>query len=86
MMRRAAWLATGAALGAGGSMWARRRIDSLSERLRSGDLATDVVKVAGRGARAGGSQIRRALDAGRESARRRERQLWEDLEVRSRTG
>jgi hypothetical protein len=43
------------------------------------------VKVAGRGARAGGSQILRALDAGRESARQRERQLWEELEVRNRT-
>jgi hypothetical protein len=85
MMRRAVWLATGAALGAGGSIWARRRIDSLSERLRSGDLTTDMVKVAGKGARAGGSQILRALDAGRDSARQRERQLWEELEVRNHT-
>jgi hypothetical protein len=85
MMRRGLWLATGAALGAGGSIWARRRLDSLSERLRSGDLSAEVMKIAGKGARAGGTQVWRALETGRESARRREDELWRELEVRTRT-
>jgi len=83
-MRRGMWLATGVAIGAGGSIWVRRRVEVVSERLRSGSVGADVASIAGRGARAGASRVLRAVEAGKQSARAREEQLWEELEVRAR--
>ena len=83
-MRRASWLVAGVGLGAGGALWARRRIEVLSDRLRSRELAGDIAKVAGRGARAGALRLRVAVDDGRRSARERENDLWQELEVRAR--
>jgi hypothetical protein len=83
LTRRASWLALGAALGAGGTIWARRRLELLSERLKSRQLSADIVTLAERGARAGASHLRRAVDDGRESARKREDRLWHELEVRA---
>jgi hypothetical protein len=84
MIRRALWLTTGAVVGAGGTVWARRRLEALSERVRSGDVSADVVSIAKRGAGAGASRVRRAVEAGKLSARRREDELWDELEVRAR--
>jgi len=85
MMRRASWLVAGVGIGAGGALWARRRLEVLSERLRSRELPGDIAKVAGRGARAGAQRVRVAVDDGRRSAREREDDLWRGLEVRART-
>ena len=78
-MRRPLWLAAGAALGAGGTVWTRRRIERLSRRMRPGTMAGDVVSMVGRTRRAGSSRVRDALDAGRAGARRREDALWRDV-------
>ena len=50
------WVGVGAALGAGGSLWARRRVGLLTERMRSGALAGDVAAIADRGARGRGPE------------------------------
>jgi hypothetical protein len=78
------WVGVGAALGAGGSLWARRRVGLLTERMRSGALAGDVAAIADRGARGAAQRVLHALEAGRDGARRREDQLWQELEVRAR--
>lgn len=84
MIKRAVWLSAGAAIGAGGMVWARRRLESLSRRVRSGELTGDVVAVLDRRAQGAAHRVRRAVETGREEARRREGQLWRDLEVRAR--
>ena len=84
MVKRAVWFSAGAAIGAGGSMWARRRVESLSRRVRTGELTGDVVSILDRRAQSAARRFRRAVDAGREEARRREDQLWRDLEMRAR--
>jgi hypothetical protein len=81
MVGRAMWLSAGVALGAGGTIWVRRRLEVLSDKLRSGQATADVVSMAGRGARAAASQVRLAVDAGRDSARRRSEELWEELDT-----
>jgi hypothetical protein len=78
------WVGVGAALGAGGTLWARRRVGLLTERMRSGALAGDVAAIADRGARGAARRVQHALEAGRDGARRREDQLWQELEVRAR--
>jgi hypothetical protein len=78
------WLGVGAALGAGGTLWARRRVEMLSERMRSGTLPGEVAAIADRGARGAARRVLHALEAGRDGARHREDQLWRELEVRTR--
>lgn len=65
-------------------MWARRRVESISKRMRSGELTGDVVAMVDRRAQRAARRVRGAVDAGREEARRREDQLWRELEVRAR--
>lgn len=84
MIKRAVWLSAGAAIGAGGTVWARRRVESFSRRMRSGELTGDVVAILDRRAQGAASRVRRAIETGREEARRREDQLWRELEVRAR--
>jgi len=78
------WLGTGAVLGAGGVLWVRRRLEQLSERMRSGEITGDVLAVVDRRAESAARRVGRAVEAGREDARRREDQLWRELEVRAR--
>ncbi len=64
MMRSARWLATGVALGAGGTIWAKRRLGSLQGRIEpsvvgAGDLA-DATR----------DRVRAAVGAGRAQAQR----------------
>ncbi|HUO48351.1 MAG TPA: hypothetical protein VMU09_05915 [Acidimicrobiales bacterium] len=81
MIRRALWLGTGAALGAGGTVWVRRRVTKLATHLSPGTLAGDVgASVSRRGSEVSG-RVRAALDSGRVQARRREDELWRDLRV-----
>jgi len=84
VIKRAVWFSAGAAIGAGGTVWARRRVESISKRMRSGELTGDVVAMVDRRAQRAARRVRGAVDAGREEARRREDQLWRELEVRAR--
>jgi hypothetical protein len=72
-MRRPVWLAAGVAIGVGGTLWAeqrvRRQVRRLSERLRPSGLVE--------GAR---GRVRAAIDAGRTERRRREEELWHELD------
>lgn len=79
MIRRPLWLAAGVALGAGGTVWTRRRLERLSRRLQRGTVAADLVSLADRSAQGAVGRIRDAVDAGRDAARRREDRLWHEL-------
>ena len=71
-MRRPLWLAAGAALGVGGTLWAERRLRRAAERLTPPSLATE----AGRSVRRLGDRVQAAVAAGREERERREEELW----------
>ena len=81
-MRRPLWLAAGAALGAGGTVWARRRLDRLSRRVRPTAVAGELASLAERTRRGTADKVRDALDTGRSEARRRQDDLWRDLDAR----
>ena len=84
MIRRGIWLGTGAVLGAGGTLWARRRFEQLSDRMRSGDITADVMAIVDRRLESASHRVKRAVEAGRLDARNREDQLRRELEVRAR--
>jgi hypothetical protein len=84
MIRRPFWLVTGAALGAGGTVWARRRLDRLARRVRPTAVAGELVSLADRTRRGAADKVRDALDTGRTEAQRREDDLWRDLGDRDR--
>jgi hypothetical protein len=76
MMRRARWLATGVAIGAGGTIWAKRRLGTLQERLEPARVAVDL-------ADATRERVRAAVGAGRAQAQRREEEIRTKLERRA---
>jgi len=78
-MRRPLWLAAGAALGVGGTLWAERRLRRVAERLAPPSLATE----AGKSVRRLGDRVQAAVAAGREERERREEELWAELEAGS---
>jgi len=78
MMRRARWLATGVALGAGGTIWARRRLGDLQGRLEPARVVGDV-------AGATRDRVRAAVGEGRAQAKRREEEIRTRLEGREMT-
>ena len=75
MIRRPLWFAAGAALGAGGTVWTRRRLERIARRMRPASVADDVVSMVGRTRRGAAERVRDAVDAGRDGARRREDDL-----------
>jgi hypothetical protein len=75
VMRRARWLATGVALGAGGTIWAKRRLGGLQDRLETNRVAADL-------ADATRERVKAALSAGRTQAQRREEEIRTKLEGR----
>jgi len=79
--RRALWFGTGAALGATGTLWARRRVNRLATRLRPGSLAEGVGASVSRRRGEVAGRVRDAMESGRVQARRREDELWRDLRV-----
>jgi hypothetical protein len=83
-MRRPLWLAAGAALGVGGTVWTRRRLDRLSQRVRPTAMATELAAVAQRTRRGTLDRVRDAVDTGRSAAQRRQDDLWQDLAARDR--
>ena len=84
MIRRPLWFAAGAALGAGGTVWTRRRLERLARRVRPTAVADEVVTVLDRTRRGAADRVRDALDAGRDGARRREEDLRRQLSGRDR--
>ena len=74
-MRRTAWVAIGAVLGASGTVWSRRRFEALASRARTGEIPGDVVRLVDRGLRRVDRHVATAIDTGREEARRRSREL-----------
>ncbi len=80
-MRRTWWLATGAALGAGGTLWVQRqvraRLEAARQRLTPGGLAAgarDSVQQAA-------DRVRSAVEAGRQARTQREEELWAGLQA-----
>jgi len=71
MMRRVVWFGGGMAAGAGGAVWAQRKVRAQIERARPSHLAV----VASDAARAAGGVVREAVQEGRSAARDREAQL-----------
>jgi len=52
--------------------------------MHSGELTGDVAAIVDRQARRATRRLRRAVEAGRDQAKRREDQLWRELEVSAR--
>jgi hypothetical protein len=75
MFKRTRWLATGVAIGAGGSIWAKRRLGSLQGQL-------EPQRVAGAIADATRDRVRAAVGAGRAQAQQREEEIRTKLEGR----
>ena len=82
-MRRPLWLAAGMAIGAGGTLWTRRRLERLSRRLERGAVTADLVALADRSAHGAMHRVRAAVDVGRAAARRREDALRRELDGRA---
>ncbi|MGH9082164.1 MAG: hypothetical protein ACRDY3_07650 [Acidimicrobiales bacterium] len=80
MLKRLRWLGTGALLGVGGALWTRRRLVRRLDRAVSvvvpGGLSGDVAVAA----RQAGARVRAAVEAGRDERRRREAELWAQLD------
>jgi hypothetical protein len=78
-MRRTFWLATGAALGVGGTLWAeqrvRRSVQQAADRLAPQQLAAGARTTV----RQASERLRLAIEAAREERARREDELWGDL-------
>jgi hypothetical protein len=85
MIRRPLWLAAGAALGVGATVWSRRRLDRLSRRVRPTAMANELTTILERTRRGAADRVRDAVDTGRTEAQRREDDLWRDLADRDRT-
>jgi hypothetical protein len=80
MFRRARWLAFGAAVGAGASVWAQRRIRAAATRYRPAGLAGAALDRA----RSWPAEVRAAVEEGRTTMRQREAELRHGLEPPSR--
>jgi hypothetical protein len=81
--KRTFWLVTGAALGAGSSLWVERRVrrtvQQATARLQPDALVVEVGRSARQAAGTAGSRVRDALSSGRDEMQRREEELWADL-------
>ena len=83
MPKRTFWLVTGAAIGAGSSLWAerkvRRSVQEAAARLQPDAIVVEVGRTARQAAGTAGSRVRDALSSGRDEMQRREEELWADL-------
>ncbi len=90
MPKRTFWLVTGAALGAGSSLWAERRVrrtvQQAAARLQPDALVVEVGRSARQVAGGAGDRLREALASGREEMMRREEELWSDLAAQGAAG
>ena len=78
MFKRLFWLCVGIGLGAGMSYWLARFLRQTAERYSPERVSGDMVN----GARRLGTDLRVALNEGREAMRKREAELRADLEIR----
>ena len=81
MFKRLFWLCVGVGLGAGMAYWLQKFLRQTAERYSpervSGDVADGVRRI--------GTDLRRAVNEGRETMRKREAELWAELELRHAT-
>ncbi len=78
-MRRTAWLATGVALGATGTLWAEQRLRRGVRRAAARLAPDSMVHETIEGARRFGDRLSEAMAAGRRARAEREGELWEEL-------
>jgi hypothetical protein len=79
MFKRLFWLSTGLTIGFGSSVWVMRALRRTVERLTPQRLTHDAVA----GARSVGTELKAALDEGREAMREREAELRAEIGRRS---
>ncbi len=83
MPKRIFWLTAGAAIGAGSSLWAerkvRRSVQQAAARLQPDALVVEVGRSARQVAGTAGDRVRRAVSSGRDEMQRREEELWAEL-------
>jgi hypothetical protein len=84
--KRTFWLITGAAVGAGSSLWVERRVrrtvQEAAARLQPDALVAEVGRSAWQAAEVAGVRMRDAVSVGRDEMRLHEERLWEDLAAR----
>jgi len=84
--KRTFWLITGAAVGAGSSLWVERRVrrtvQEAAARLQPDALVAEVGRSAKQAAGLAGDRMRDAVAVGRDEMRLHEQQLWEELAAR----
>jgi predicted transcriptional regulator len=83
-MRRSFYLAVGAALGASATVWSRRRAAELAAQARAGQVPAEVIRLVDRSSRRVQRHVAGAVHAGRIEARRREDELRQALNGRTR--
>jgi hypothetical protein len=83
--RRSIWLVTGVVAGAASSLYAerkfRRTVEAASARLQPDALVAGVGRSARQAATSTGGRVRSAVASGREEKRRREIELWSELDL-----
>jgi len=81
MFKRLFWLCVGIGLGAGMAYWLQKFLRQTAERYSPERVSTDVAD----GVKRLGTDLRRAVNEGRETMRKREAELWAELELRQAT-
>ena len=83
MPKRTFWLVTGAAIGAGSSLWAERKVrqavQQAAARLQPDAIVVEVGRSARQVAGTAGGRVRDAVSTGRDEMQRREEELWAEL-------
>jgi hypothetical protein len=81
MFKRLFWLCVGIGLGAGMAYWLQKFLRQTAERYSPERVSNDVAD----GVKRLGTDLRKAVDEGRETMRKREAELWAELELRQAT-
>ena len=83
MPKRTFYLVAGAAIGAGSTLWAERKIrrtaQEVAARLQPDALVVEVGRSARQAAGSAGGRVRDAVSSGRHEMKRREDELWAEL-------
>lgn len=80
MIRRPLWLGAGVAIGVGGTLWAEQRVKRRVHQLSAALTPTGAADGLRRSAQAAGHRVRAAVDDARLERRRREAELWAEIE------
>jgi hypothetical protein len=81
MFKRLFWLCVGIGLGAGMAYWLQKFLRQTAERYSPERVSNEVAD----GVRRLGTDLKRAVNDGRETMRKREAELWAELELRQAT-